>query len=407
MDKKIKTGLEYEKVKVPNEIDDDKRQSTSMVARKNLLQNKNYIVVLDANILLKVYRSSPDYAEFVLECLDSIKDYVCIPFNVYWEYEKHRKEEYGKKVKSIEKSVETCNQLISIIENKIKGQCDELSKNGYPNIDGLVDNLMEKVGELKNEFDSYFVEHQNLDFLNNWDEDRVLNLMNSFRKMPEPSASFIYKLCKEGEHRYKSQTPPGYKDSKKDGVSKYGDLIIWAETYKYAALNNKNIIFVTDDVKEDWWEKLDDGRILFRKELVKEFSRKTKIGKDLSNNLKLIPLVGYDLYQAIAREFMIDVPDTISLILNATDESFVDEVQMQVFESVWSEIAYSGASFLDKNNSHVGSEGVDEWELDDVEFDGFERINVDSGMATYIISYLIVISGVSYEYWGRDDDTKK
>lgn len=407
MDKKIKTGLEYEKVKVPNEIDDDKRQSNSMVAIKNLLQNKNYIVVLDANILLKVYRSSPDYAEFVLECLDSIKDYVCIPFNVYWEYEKHRKEEYGKKVKSIEKSVETCNQLISIIENKIKGQCDELSKNGYPNIDGLVDNLMEKVGELKNEFDSYFVEHQNLDFLNNWDEDRVLNLMNSFRKMPEPSASFIYKLCKEGEHRYKSQTPPGYKDSKKDGVSKYGDLIIWAETYKYAALNNKNIIFVTDDVKEDWWEKLDDVRILFRKELVKEFSRKTKIGKDLSNNLKLIPLVGYDLYQAIAREFMIDVPDTISLILNATDESFVDEVQMQVFESVWSEIAYSGASFLDKNNSHVGSEGVDEWELDDVEFDGFERINVDSGMATYIISYLIVISGVSYEYWGRDDDTKK
>lgn len=48
MDKKIKTGLEYEKIKVPNEIDDDKRQSNSMVSIKNLLQNKNYIVVLDA-----------------------------------------------------------------------------------------------------------------------------------------------------------------------------------------------------------------------------------------------------------------------------------------------------------------------------------------------------------------------
>lgn len=181
------------------------------------------------------------------------------------EWYKHRKDEYGKKVKSIEKSAETCNQLISIIENKIKGQCDELSKNGYPDIDGLVDNLVGIVGELQDEFDSYFLEHQNLDFLNNWDEDKVLDLMNSFRKMPEPSASFIYKLCKEGEHRYKSQTPPGYKDSKKDGVSKYGDLIVWAETYEYAASNNKNIIFVTDDVKEDWWEKLCDGRILFRK----------------------------------------------------------------------------------------------------------------------------------------------
>ena len=197
MDNKIRTGSEDEKAKLPNEINHEERQSNSMIAIKNLLQNKNYIVVLDANILLKIYRSSPDYAEFALECLDSIKDYVYIPFNVYWEYEKHRKEEYGKKVKSIEKSAETCNQLISIIENKIKGQCDELSKNGYPDIDGLVYNLMEKVDKLQDEFDSYFVEHQNLDYLNNWDEDKVLALMNSFHKMPEPSALFIYKLFKE------------------------------------------------------------------------------------------------------------------------------------------------------------------------------------------------------------------
>ena len=45
MDKKIKTGSEDEKVKVPNEINDEQRQSNSMVAIKELLQNKNYIVV--------------------------------------------------------------------------------------------------------------------------------------------------------------------------------------------------------------------------------------------------------------------------------------------------------------------------------------------------------------------------
>lgn len=222
MDNKIKVGLEDEKVKSSNEINDEERQSNSMIALKDLLQHKNYVVVLDANILLKIYRSSPDYAEFVLECLDSIKDYVCIPFNVYWEYEKHRKEEYSKKQKSIKKSVEACSQLVSIIENKIKSQCNELSRNGYPDIDGLVYNLIDKVGELQDEFDSYFEEHQNLDFLNNWDEDKVLNLMNSFRKMPEPSASFIYKLCKEGEYRYKSQTPPGYKDAKKMALVSMG-----------------------------------------------------------------------------------------------------------------------------------------------------------------------------------------
>ncbi len=407
MDKKIKKGSEGEMVIVTNKDNDEERQSNSMIAIKELIQNKNYIVVLDANILLKIYRSSPDHAEFVLKCLASIKDYVYIPFNVHWEYEKHRKDEYNKKVKSLENSAESCYQLISSIENKIKGQCDELSKNGYPDIEELLDNLIEKVDELKDEFNSYFMEHKNLDFLNNWDEDKVLELMNSFFKMPQPSASFIYKHCQEGEHRYKTKTPPGYKDAKKDGVSKYGDLLVWAETYEYAKSNDKNIIFVTDDVKEDWWEKSDDGKLLFRSELVKEFSRKTKTRKDVNKSLKLIPMVGYDLYKAIAREFMIEEPDAISMILNATDESFVEQVQMKVFESVWSEIAYSGTSFIDENDSHIGSEGVDEWELEDVEFDDYERIDVDSGIATYIFSYFINISGVSHEYWGRDDDTKE
>lgn len=401
MDNKTKTCSNSETVK------DDERQSNSLIAIKELLQNKNYVVVLDANILLKIYRSSPDYAEYALKCLMAIKDYVRIPFNVYWEYEKHRKDEYSKKVKSIENSAETCYQLITSMKNKIKGQCEELAKNGYPDIDELINSLSEKVDELETNFYSYFKEHQNLDFLNNWDEDKVQNLMSSFIKMPEPSASFLYKLCHEGEYRYKKKTPPGYKDDKKDGVSKYGDLIVWVETYQYAVLNNQNIIFVTDDVKEDWWEKLDDGKILFRKELVKEFSHKTKIRKDTSESLKLIPLIGYDMYQAIAREFMIEAPDAVSMILNATDESFVDEVQTGVFDSLWDKIAYSGTSLIDENNSHFGSEGVEEWELEDVEFDDYERIGVDSSIATYIFSYFIKISGVSHEFWGRDDDTKE
>ena len=73
--KKIKKDAESEKDIIANEVNDEERQSNSKIAIKELLQEKNYIVVLDANILLKIYRSSPDYAEFALECLGSIKDY--------------------------------------------------------------------------------------------------------------------------------------------------------------------------------------------------------------------------------------------------------------------------------------------------------------------------------------------
>lgn len=386
---------------------DAERVSDSNRNIKEILESKKYVIVLDTNIILKIYRTSPDYAEFVLKCLENIKEYVCIPFNVLWEYEKHRKEEYKKKNKSISNSVEVCDGLVSKIRNIIKCQCNELSKDGYPDIESLVQKMLENVDELENIFEKYFDAHQDLDFLNNWNQDKVLNIVESFEKMPEPTATFVYKQCQEGKYRYKNKIPPGYQDEKKDGVSKYGDLLVWAETYTYAATNGKNIILVTDDVKEDWWDKCSDGKILFREELIKEFSRKTKIGKEKDESLKLIPFIGYDFYKAIAREYNIESLDTISMILNTTDDAFVEAVEMKVFDSIWSEIAYSGTSYFDENGSHVGTEGVDEWELENVEFVDYERVDVDSGVAVYTFSYDIRIVGVSYDYWGRDDDTRE
>lgn len=385
----------------------DEGHSNSGAKIREMLECGNYVVVLDTNILLKIYRASPDYAEFVLECLECIKDYVCVPFNVHWEYEKHRKDEYGKKIKSLENASQMCSQLIVSIKNKVQVQCEELSKNGYPEIDELIEEMMKKVETLNDEFETYFDEHQDLDFLNKWDEDKVLILKEKFCRMPEPQASFIYKQCQEGEYRYKKKTPPGYKDVKKDGVSKYGDLLVWAETYTYAASNNKNIIFVTDDIKEDWWNILEDGSLSFRKELIKEFSKKTRISANSSKCLSLVPFVGYDFYRAIARDYNIEAPDAVTMILNATDEAFVDEVSEEVFDSIWSDITYSGTNFIDEENAHIGSEGVDEWELEDVEFDEYERIEIDSGVAKYIFTYQIRITGVSHEYWGRDEGTKE
>ena len=141
-----------------------------------------------------------------------------------------------------------------------------------------------------------------------------MDVVGKFKIMPEPSASSIYEICREGERRYNKLIPPGYKDNKKDGPFKYGDLISWVETYKYAQLNKKNVIFVTDDVKEDWWERNGKREILFRKELIKEFRRKTKNGVDENDCQKIIPLISYDLYKAVAREYSIEAPDRCNFI---------------------------------------------------------------------------------------------
>nr|WP_275583088.1 PIN-like domain-containing protein [Gracilibacillus alcaliphilus] len=89
----------------------------------------------------------------------------------------------------------------------------------------------------------------------------------------------------EWKKRFKNEQPPGYKDgSKKDGFkvfgntkiqSKYGDLIIWNQLLDKSNESNAPIIFITDDIKEDWWKK-ENGKITSpRYELLNEFKFNT------------------------------------------------------------------------------------------------------------------------------------
>jgi hypothetical protein len=82
----------------------------------------------------------------------------------------------------------------------------------------------------------------------------------------------IYKI---GNKRYEHEIPPGYKDKDKDkdnkeGVRKFGDLILWLQIVDKAKDTKKPIILVTDDMKDDWWLR-SKGRIIGpRPELVDE-----------------------------------------------------------------------------------------------------------------------------------------
>ena len=89
----------------------------------------------------------------------------------------------------------------------------------------------------------------------------------------------ILGIIQEGEFRYRNTIPPGYKDKDtKQGSQIYGDLIIWKEILRYACQENKSVIFVCDDVKEDWLQKNGKDIETPRVELIKEFQ--DTAGKD-------------------------------------------------------------------------------------------------------------------------------
>ena len=86
---------------------------------------------------------------------------------------------------------------------------------------------------------------------------------------------------KEGEVRYRNLVPPGYEDappfeSKKKGLQRYGDLIVWKEILRYAKEKKKPVLFVCNDLKNDYYHY--EGRKstnIPRHELIKEFQDET------------------------------------------------------------------------------------------------------------------------------------
>lgn len=60
------------------------------------LSDGNYIIVLDTNVLLNVYRYSPEFSEFALECLRRISDNIYLPATVRLEFGKHCRSEFSK-----------------------------------------------------------------------------------------------------------------------------------------------------------------------------------------------------------------------------------------------------------------------------------------------------------------------
>lgn len=86
-------------------------------------------------------------------------------------------------------------------------------------------------------------------------------------------------LEKDLAFRIEFKVAPGYKDSKKpdDGV---GDLVIWQTILEIAKDKASDILFVTNDQKNDWFHKQDKIGLYPKYELFDEFRRYTS-GKSI------------------------------------------------------------------------------------------------------------------------------
>ena len=202
------------------------------------------IIVIDTNILLNFYRYSTSTRNELYKVLESLKDRLWIPYQVAFEYFKNKEnvientyKDFERLKKDIDKNI---NEIIEKIESKPQKQlkCRE----------ELVKKAQKVKDELKNEIEkeekTRKKEAKETDI-----EKLIFNLFNeSIGK--EIVGEEFQKMKEEGNRRKKEKIPPGYKDAEKE---ENGDYYIFYSIKKFAKEMQKNIIFVTDDVKEDWF----------------------------------------------------------------------------------------------------------------------------------------------------------
>lgn len=207
----------------------------------------NGTIVVDTNIILNFYRYSNKTREELYKILDDLKERLWIPYQVAYEYFSNKKnviESANGLFKELNQKVEqSFGDLESYINSKAakKLECKRL--------------ILEKLEETKKNIYK-FINDEEDSKKKNANEEKIEKLIfNLFdNKMGDKIIGSEYeKIKEEGLRRVKNKLPPGYKDSDKE---ENGDYYIFYSMIKYAKENKTDIIFVTDDTKDDWFIRI-------------------------------------------------------------------------------------------------------------------------------------------------------
>jgi hypothetical protein len=220
----------------------------------------------DANVLLDLYRFSLDSRNELLKLMKEQRNRIWISNQAAAEFQKRRLEVVDG-VHNSAKEVLTClAKATQVLEEGCKQ---------HPYLSGkLISSLLEKLKECSGAITSAQKAHPDQTAEDRLG-DQIAQVLDG--KVGEPfAADRLIDLVRKVDERYVLKIPPGYEDAKnKPGDLARGDALIWFQLMDQARAEQRPLIFVTGDTKEDWWMR-HKGRVLMpRPELRREFLENT------------------------------------------------------------------------------------------------------------------------------------
>lgn len=240
---------------------------------KNVLDSiwNNGIIILDASVLLELYRYSNKSRESFLSILahKKITHRLWLPYHAAEDFLKSRLAVIMDQTSQLKNIEEVLNKTSSELITKIKKTINR-EENPIITKNELMSLIKSSFKEINQNITDRSGRHPDLQ-----KNDHILKTLEELfaeRTGEKPKDNILNQYKAEVDEKIKFGISfPGLCDRDKKGESKYNDYYIWKEIIDKSKLENKSVIFVTNDVKTDWWLKIAERTIGIHYENRKQF----------------------------------------------------------------------------------------------------------------------------------------
>lgn len=406
----------------------------------------NAILIFDTSSLLELYFYSTESAIEILEkCILHFQDRLFLPNHVKFEFDKNREVIIEKQTLGYQNVFNKKNSIGFFA--KIISQQDAIKKikkdtnNFFKSFEQQFGNTQthpyfsnQFINDFKEEVEKFSLILDSIETNTNFsdyearltdEKDERISIINQqitndkikeiietdFKIGNGYSFDKLMDIISEGKIRYAAEIPPGYMDEKdKKSIQIYGDLIIWKQILEYARSQNKPVIFVSDDTKEDWNEII-------------EGQEPSKVKKDTDPKrpryeilLEFNDIVGQKLRKVRLSDFLYELNEQLETKFGS---STIGEIKIRSLrEEIEADAPYFIEAFEsviedEQRDGTVPDEAVEQdenenWaELNQIDEISIEMQSDNSYLITYLATFDCYVEFDYYKYWGRDDDTKE
>lgn len=222
------------------------------------------LVVLDTNVLLAPYRSSSEALDAIVETYTALKkeSRLVVPAQVAREFARNRPALLTQLQKTIQDArgvsvngkLEPLPILSAAQEYQDASRELQVASQALRRFRELIEKLSVRIAS--------------------WEHDdpvlqayRPILEASVVRDLAEPDAG-LHAIKKA---RFESGLPPGNKDANKEDGG-LGDVAIWLTILELGKALNRDLVFITEERKADWFHKYGEHRLFPRYELVEEYA---------------------------------------------------------------------------------------------------------------------------------------